>query len=101
MKTEETICALFRIDDVFLITSRGLILAGKLIEGHLLSNDYIEFKIDAELFCLRIKAINMPSQRNVEEQIFGILVECKDEAEEIRIRNCVPNGVLGIIKRLE
>ena len=88
--------AKFKIGDIFRITGRGIVIAGKIEEGSFQSGDFIELNINGEIKNRLIAGIDGFSRRP-ENEIIGILIRCENEAEELEIRAWKPDGFIAQI----
>ncbi|MDC8003296.1 hypothetical protein POV27_04495 [Aureisphaera galaxeae] len=89
--------AKYYIEDKFIITGRGLVFAGHIMEGDFITGDIIEFPFMSEL--LRRKVLGIEFSRNpiriedVDKRKTGVLVDSIDEDEMKRIRHSDFGGV--------
>lgn len=84
--------ALLLPDDKFVIKNKGVVLISVIIEGIVLIGDYIEFKCDDLTYKKKIIGIEMIRQGSLFNEIpkhfkqyVGLLIECTNEDEIIRI----------------
>ena len=91
--------AKFTIKDTFIITGRGLVLAGMIEEGMVVTGDYIEFDAFERRRKRRIKGVSGMRKADDEEMNVGLLIECENENEVFELRKWRPDNELGIIGR--
>ncbi|MBO3697720.1 hypothetical protein [Roseivirga sp. E12] len=88
--------ATYQIEDTFKITGRGIVFAGKIMEGIVNLSDIIEFEFNGELIRRRITGIegirSTPEKPNI-----GILIECPDDNEINVLREWNPNFTIAKI----
>jgi translation elongation factor EF-Tu-like GTPase len=89
--------AKYRIKDTFIITDRGLVLAGTIEEGVVLTGDYIEFDAFDKKRKRRIKGVSAMRKVDDEAMNVGLLIECENEKEIHELRRWRPDNELGII----
>jgi len=90
--------AKYRIKDTFIITGRGLVLAGTIDEGVVITGDYIEF--DAFDKRRKRKITGVSSMRNVDKEMnVGLLIECETEDEIQELRRWRPDNELGVLTK--
>lgn len=89
--------AKYRIKDTFIITGRGLVLAGTIEEGVVVAGDYIQF--DAFDLKRKRKITGVSSMRKADdkEMNVGLLIKCENEEEILELRRWRPENELGII----
>ncbi|WP_412983985.1 hypothetical protein [Pontimicrobium sp. IMCC45349] len=83
--------ARYHIDDKFIITGRGLVFTGHIIEGVINIGDYIEFSFNGNLIRRRIIGINAVRNSMHSKGVFdklntGVLIKCQSEEEMKMIR---------------
>lgn len=80
--------SVYSIEDTFNITGRGLVLAGRIVEGNItvFAEDYIEFTALNRLRRRRIKGIPMFSGSHVNFSKVGLLIQCENKAEIEELR---------------
>jgi putative acetyltransferase len=80
--------SVYAIEDTFNITGRGLVLAGRIVEGNIntFAGDYIEFTAVNRLRRRRIKGVEMFSGPRVGFSKIGLLIQCEDKAEIEELR---------------
>lgn len=80
--------SVYVIEDTFNITGRGLVLAGRIVEGNIavFAEDHIEFMARDRLRRRKIKGIPMFSGSCANFSKVGLLIQCenKEEIEELR-----------------
>lgn len=80
--------SVYSIEDTFNITGRGLVLAGRVVEGdiNLSAEDHIEFTALNRLRRRRIKGVQLFSGPYMNFSKVGLLIQCesKEEIEELR-----------------
>ena len=83
----------------FIITGRGLVLAGKIVEGSVFTGDYIEFEAFQKK--RRKKIIGVSGMRKTQNETLntGLLIECENKAEIDELRRWKPADALGIISK--
>jgi translation elongation factor EF-Tu-like GTPase len=91
--------AKYRIKDTFIITGRGLVLAGTLVEGVVLTGDYIEFDALEKKRKRRIKGVSDIRKADDEQMNVGLLIECVNENEILELRRWSPENEIGIISK--
>lgn len=85
--------AKYQIDDTFKVTGRGVVFAGKILEGIINLGDLIEFEFNGE--SLRRKITGIEGIRSTPEKPnTGILIECKDGSEIDELRSWNPDGTI-------
>ncbi|MBC7864191.1 MAG: hypothetical protein IAF38_14535 [Bacteroidia bacterium] len=77
--------ARFQIEDIFKITGRGIVLAGKIIEGEINTGDIIELKINGEIKTRQICGLEMFG-RTMDTSKFAVLIRTESEEEVIELR---------------
>lgn len=88
--------ATYQIEDSFKITGRGIVFAGKIIEGIVNLNDIIEFEFNRELIRRRIIGIE-GIRSTLEKPNTGILIKCINESEIDELLEWNPNFILAKI----
>ncbi|WP_298755135.1 hypothetical protein [uncultured Psychroserpens sp.] len=78
--------ARFFIDDKFIITGRGLVFVGHILEGEIRKGNYVEFEYDKQLIKKKIIGIeftrhSIHSEGRYDLNNIGIMIECEDEKE--------------------
>ncbi|MBL0741361.1 hypothetical protein [Chryseolinea lacunae] len=89
----------FRIKDTFIITDRGLVLAGTIEEGVVYFGDYIEFDAFGKKRKRRIKGVSSMRKADDETMNMGLLIECENESEMLELRRWRPENELGILTK--
>ena len=81
--------AKYHISDKFIITGRGLMFAGYIIEGQIKTGDVIQFCYNDLTVIRKIKGIeqSLNNERVFDGLNTGILIECTNEEEIQQIRN--------------
>ncbi len=89
--------AIFQIVDTFLITERGLILVGPVLEGTVSLNDYVEFTAFGKVFKRKVTGIELgrPLQEGIPNT--GLLIECVDKLEMEELRDWNPEKVKSVV----
>ena len=77
--------ATFEIEATFIITGRGLVMAGRIIEGYILRGDIIEFSANAFLRQRKVNLVTAMRKLPPTDSDIGIVIECfnKEEMEEL------------------
>ena len=96
-----TVKAKYHIDDTFLITGRGIVFAGYIIEGEISLGDYIEFCVFNKKLLRKIVGIEgiriaQPTKVNT-----GLLIKCRDESEIKELRKIKPSSLNSTIKQID
>lgn len=91
------ITAKYRIKNTFIITGRGLVLAGMIEEGEIFTGDYIEFKAFDKTRKRKITGVSGMRKADDETMNVGLLIECENENEIVELRRWTPQNELGII----
>jgi translation elongation factor EF-Tu-like GTPase len=89
--------AKYRIKDTFIITGRGLVLAGTIEEGVVVTGDYIEFNAFEKKRKRRITGVSSIRKVDDKEMNVGLLIKCDDEDEILELRRWRPENELGIV----
>ncbi|MBT1706533.1 hypothetical protein [Chryseosolibacter indicus] len=89
--------AKYRIKDTFIITGRGLVLAGTIEEGVVVTGDYIEFDAFEKKRKRRIIGVSSMRKADDKEMNVGLLIKCDNEDEILELRKWRPENELGII----
>ena len=92
--------AKYEIHDTFVITGRGIVFAGQILEGVISIGDSIKFKVNDEYMIRKIRGIegvNRVSQRKTNT---GLLIETISEVEIDKLRVWEPNNIVGEILKL-
>jgi translation elongation factor EF-Tu-like GTPase len=88
------------IHDAFMITGRGLVLAGIIEQGDFSAGDHIEFMLSDTLRSYPIKGIEMirrdPSAA-WQKQKYGLLIERLGPEEEQKIKEACKAGIPAVI----
>ncbi|GGG19313.1 hypothetical protein GCM10011344_19940 [Dokdonia pacifica] len=84
--------AKYYISDKFIITGRGLIFAGHILEGQISLDNLIKFCVDNRLIVRKIIGIDEIRHSIHDIGVFdklniGLLIECTNEEEMQQIRN--------------
>jgi translation elongation factor EF-Tu-like GTPase len=91
--------AKYRIKDTFKITGRGLVLAGYIEEGIVLTGSYIEFSAFDIKRKRKIIGVEGVRQANPDKANTGLLIECVDKNEIDELRSWRPKDDIGVITR--
>ena len=87
----------FIIEDCFVLTNRGIVLAGKLISGKITIGNKIEFELKNQLISKKITGVEMiRTQFSMKMDNFGILITDLNEIE--KFTQNILQGTLAIIK---
>lgn len=80
--------SVYAIEDTFKITGRGLVLAGRVVEGNIntFAGDHIEFMAGNRLRRRRISGVQMFSGSYANFSKIGLLIKCENEAEIDELR---------------
>jgi len=89
--------ATFEIDDVFIITGRGLVLAGYISDGVICNGDIIEFSANSRLRQRKIIGIDEMRKLPLTDRNIGILIECANKEEMEELRNSKLSKVNAIV----
>ncbi len=91
--------SVYVIEDTFNITGRGLVLAGRIVEGNIntFAGDYIEFSAVNRLRRRRIKGIELLSGPRVDFSKIGLLIQCENKAEIDELRAWRPFNEIACI----
>ena len=88
--------AKYQIKDTFIVTGRGLVLVGTILEGTINVGDFIVLNYNEKNLERKIRGIegvrNPGSRSNT-----GIIVECKDEKEITTLRAWKPYNEIADI----
>ncbi len=80
--------SVYSIEDTFNITGRGLVIAGRVVEGNIniFAEDHIEFMALNRLRRRKIKGVQMFSGPRADFSKIGLLIQCenKEEIDELR-----------------
>jgi translation elongation factor EF-Tu-like GTPase len=83
--------AKFKIKDTFVITGRGLVLAGAIEDdGTIAPGDYIEFNAYGTMRKRRINGVSGIRKAADDSLNIGLLIDCLNEAEIIELRKWRP-----------
>lgn len=91
--------AKYRIKDTFIITGRGLVLAGTIEEGVVVIGDYIEFDAFDKKRKRKIMGVSSMRKADDKEMNVGLLIECENENEIHELRRWRPENELGILTK--
>ena len=91
--------AKYRIKDTFIITGRGLVLAGTIEEGEIFTGDYIEFIAFGKTRKRKITGVSGMRKADDERMNVGLLIECENENEKVELRRWRPQNEIGIISK--
>jgi translation elongation factor EF-Tu-like GTPase len=89
--------AKYRIKDTFIITGRGLVLAGTIEDGVVVTGNYIEFDAFDQKRKRRITGVSSMRKADDTEMNVGLLIKCENEDEILELRGWRPENELGII----
>jgi len=90
------IIAKYQIEDTFKITGRGIIFAGKILDGEFRIGDSMKFEFNSEI--IERKIIGIEGIRSTAEKPnTGILIKCINEKEIDELRNWSPNLTIAEI----
>ncbi len=91
--------AKYYISDKFIITGRGLIFAGHILEGQISLGNLIRFSIDSQVMLREIKGIehSIQSIGVFDKMNTGLLIGCTHEEEIQQIRNSNLKDIEAII----
>lgn len=89
--------AIYAIEDTFKITGRGLVFAGKLIEGNMSAGDRIVFTAGQQLMDRKIQGVQMAGRGSMDLSKVGLLIQCGNESEIEELRNWRPFNEVACI----
>lgn len=89
--------AKYEIHDTFVITGRGIVFAGQILEGVISIGDSIKFKINDKYKIRKIRGIEGVYRANQRKTNTGLLIECISEIEIEELREWEPNNIVGEI----
>ena len=97
----ETEIAKYYISDTFLITSRGIVFAGYILDGEVKMGSYIELSTPNKTILRRIVGIegirfSQPNKVNT-----GLCIECRDDKEIKELRDWKPSSLTTTIWEIE
>jgi len=108
LKTRRIICktvvahytkmAKFEIDNTVVITNRGIILTGLVLEGTIHIGDFMEFDFQNQLLKREISGIEGLTA-SAEKPNTGILIKCAYSYEINELKKWKPNKVIAYITR--
>lgn len=75
--------AKFQIEDIFEITGRGLVFAGRIIDGVISIGNQIEFELNSNSLRREILGIEGIRHANPEKVNVGLIIKCEN-VEEIK-----------------
>ena len=90
--------AKYIIKEVFQITGRGIVLAGHMEEGTVLTGDFIEFTALRRKRKRQITGVNYIRKPNEKDKV-GLLIKCADDKEIDDLRTWKPNDSVGVISK--
>jgi putative acetyltransferase len=95
--------SIYAIEDIFKITGRGLILAGRVVEGNIniFTGDHIEFMALDRLRRRRIKSVELFSGSHVDFSKIGLLIQCENQEELEELRAWKPFNEIARIYNAE
>lgn len=79
--------AKFQVEDVFVITGHGLVLAGRIVDGVASIRNEVEFYLENELITRPITGIEGIRHKNPEKVNLGLRLKCKNKTEVEKIKN--------------
>lgn len=79
--------AKFQIESVFEITGRGLVFAGRILDGLVSRGNQVEFKLNNNLLRRKITGIEEITHTNSEKVNFGLLIKCHSKEEIKKIKD--------------
>lgn len=91
--------ATFEIEATFIITGRGLVMAGRIIEGHILRGDIIEFSANAFLRQRKVNLVTAMRKLPPTDSDIGIVIECFNKEEMEELKNWNPNKANATVYR--
>jgi translation elongation factor EF-Tu-like GTPase len=89
----------YTIRDTFIITGRGLVLAGTIEEGMILTGDYIEFDAFGKKRKRKITGVSAMRKADDEAMKTDLVIECENENEMGELRRWRPMNEVGIITK--
>lgn len=90
--------AKYTIKDLFHITGRGIVLAGHIEEGTILTGDFIEFTALGKKRKRKITGVNYIRKPNDKDKV-GLLIKCADDKEIDDLRTWKPKDSVGVISK--
>ncbi|WP_282043076.1 hypothetical protein [Winogradskyella flava] len=94
--------ATYQIHDTFIITGRGIVFVGIILDGTIfLIGDFIEFEFNEQVLERKIKGIDNEMRVELGKPKVGVMIETKNENEIWDLRNWEPNKVIAKIFRLD
>lgn len=93
--------ATYQIHDTFIITGRGIVFLGEILEGDLLIGDSIQFEFQGELIEHIITGVEMGIWVATGKPNIGICLRTKNEDEILTLRKWNPNNTIGKIYSIE
>jgi translation elongation factor EF-Tu-like GTPase len=88
--------AKYQIEETFRINGRGIVLAGIILDGTINIENYIQFEYQGNKILRKITGIEGISSHS-EKLNTGILIECINEEEIMKLTNWKPKKVLGLV----
>lgn len=89
--------ATYNITDTFLITGRGIVFSGYILEGAISLGGYIEFRVLEKVLKRKIIGIEGITYAQPNKANTGLLIQCESEAEMEALRNWEPNDTVALI----
>lgn len=87
----------YQIHDTFIITGRGIVFLGEILEGDLFTGDSIEFEFQGELIERIITGADNGMRVATGKPNNGIIPRTKNEDEILALRKWKPNRTIGRI----
>jgi translation elongation factor EF-Tu-like GTPase len=87
----------FSIEDSFVITGRGLVLAGQLVAGQVATGNYLIFEHN---IYWKITAVNFINKHNRTES-FGLLMEAPTASQQEFIHKGIVGIAVPIVSRVQ
>lgn len=91
--------AKYIITDTFVITARGLVLAGILENGTVASGDYIEFTAYNKKRKRKITGIASMRKADSAQTNTSLMIKCEDDDEILELRKWRPKKEVGVISK--
>ncbi|MBJ2176287.1 hypothetical protein JBL43_18695 [Aureibaculum sp. A20] len=88
----------YQIHDTFIITGRGIVLTGRILDGSIFStNDILEFEFKGQILKRKISWIDNGMRVENGKPNIGIMIETENEDEISELRNWSPKLTIGKI----
>ena len=89
--------ATYNIIDTFLMTERGIVFSGYILEGAISLGNYIEFRMLDTVLRRRIIGIEGIAYSRPNKVNTGLFIQCENKAEMEALRNWEPNDTVALI----